>query len=315
MFNDSPETPVFTLPPIKVTQIMTTMSQAMDWGLQQLGIPDVWSRTQGEEQACLVIDTGMPNHPDLEKCLLKDLCRDFTGEGLDDGNGHSTFVSSIIAASNDENGVVGYAPMGKIITAKVLDSSGTGSSQNVMEALKYAHQISDKLSVINMSLGARYSTPGMREIIQAIVAKGVPVICAAGNEQRNCNAETLCYPGAYPEVIAIAAYDKNGNLGNFSSWGKEVDLAFPGVDNIGCGLNGTYVKMSGTSFASPACAAVVMLVKALHKRLKNLTLTPEQVKEHLYNFAVSKSEEGRDIKWGYGIVDTKKLIFEDLDLR
>ena len=96
----------------------------------------------------------MPNHPDLNDNIIKELCVDFTGEGLEDLNGHSTFVCSIIAAKNDENGVVGYAPKAKLITAKVLDSTGSGSGMNVEAASLYALEISDKITVVNMSLGS-----------------------------------------------------------------------------------------------------------------------------------------------------------------
>lgn len=38
----------FKLPDVKVIQIFTSLSQSMDWGLQQLGIPEVWKTNQGE---------------------------------------------------------------------------------------------------------------------------------------------------------------------------------------------------------------------------------------------------------------------------
>lgn len=38
----------FTLPPVKIIEIFTSLSQSMDWGLQQLGIPDIWKINQGE---------------------------------------------------------------------------------------------------------------------------------------------------------------------------------------------------------------------------------------------------------------------------
>lgn len=303
----------FKLPDVKVIQIFTSLSQSMDWGLQQMGIPEIWKTDQGEGQTCLVIDTGMPNHPDLNENIIKELCVDFTGEGLEDLNGHSTFVCSIIAAKNDENGVVGYAPKAKIITAKVLDSTGSGSGINVEAALLYALEISDKISVVNMSLGSpRPQSSKMQTIIQELVKRGIVVVCAAGNEQNGKTGQTICYPAKYPEVIAVAAYDKNGNIARFSSWGAEVDFSFPGVDNIGCGLDGTYVKMSGTSFASPACAACIMLMKCKHL-MKNPAenLTVEQVKEHLSRHSIDKGDKGRDVKWGYGIVNVKELLLEE----
>ena len=54
----------------------------------------------------------------------------------------------------------------------------------------------------------------------------IPVVCAAGNSGDG----GVNYPAAFDETIAIAAYDKFGNVARFSSKGEKVEWAAPGVN-------------------------------------------------------------------------------------
>lgn len=300
----------FMLPPyFKIGEFMAADGQIKDWGIQQLHIEQIWQQTQGEGVRVLVIDTGKPDHADLVPNLMSELCFDATGEGVDDKNGHSTFVSSIICASGQGVSTYGYAPKAKFATAKALDSRGVGDINWTSRCLQFAVDNSDKFDIINMSLGAPIPIGHQRALIKELVTRNKIVFCAAGNAQRSQTRDTINYPAAYPETVAIAAYDSNGNLAPFSSWGKEVDFAFPGVDNIGCGLHQSYARMSGTSFACPAAAGVAALLISKHRKLQDGDCqTPAQITQHFIDSSIDKGIKGSDNKWGHGIIDILKLF-------
>ena len=87
----------------------------------------------------------------------------------------------------------------------------------------------------------------------AVTQAGVLLICSAGNDGEN-NDESPHYPSQYAAtnkgVISVAASDQYGNLWPQSNYGStSVTVAAPGVQALGLGLGGLYVKLSGTSMA------------------------------------------------------------------
>lgn len=303
------------LPPYTVKKVMATLSQTIDWGLKQLNVPDTWKITQGENITVMVIDTGMPDHHDLNEAILADKCKNFTDNKTKyDGNSHSTFCSGIIGARNNGIGIVGVAPKCNIITCKALGDDGSGAYEWINNALKYAIEL--KPDIVSMSLGGPQDDKTMHNLIKELTDMNIPVIVAAGNEGgANQKKNMVGYPGKYEEAIAVAAYDKYGDIANFSSYGEEVDIAGPGVDIYSTYLNNGYAIESGTSFSCPFVAGVVALLLAKHRKQeletgKNDCYTVAQIKEHLYKYANDKGVIGKDPSWGVGIVDPNRSLLE-----
>lgn len=104
----------------------------------------------------------------------------------------------------------------------------------------------------------------MDSAIAAVTSSGALVICSAGNDGANVDV-TPHYPSSYadrnPQVISVAASDASNNLWTRSSYGVKggVTLAAPGVQLLGLGLAGLYVKSTGTSMACPQVAGVAVL--------------------------------------------------------
>jgi len=300
---------IIRLPPFKVNRVITTLSaQTIPWGIKQNNIPDTWKITKGDGIKVMVIDTGYTNHSDLIGCTSKELSRSFVdGETyIDDENGHSTHCTGIIGARDNEFGMVGVAPEATIINCKVLGKDGFGSDDNINNALMYALEI--KPDVISMSLGGPSANTLTHRLIQGLKDLNIPVIAAAGNE----GSQGMGYPALFPETIAIAAYDKNGNIARFSSVGEEVDFAAPGVDIYSTWLKNSYASLQGTSMATPFMAGVVALLIAKHRKQeketgKNDCTTVEEIRQHLLKYS-NRGVIGRDNSWGYGIVDINKLI-------
>jgi subtilisin family serine protease len=171
-----------------------------------------------------------------------------------DDNGHGTHVSGTAAASHVP-GLVGVAPAARLYAVKVLDADGTGNLSDVIDGIVWTAK--NGMQVVNMSLGAPVDSPAMREAVQYATGMGVVIVAAAGN-----SGAAVGYPGAYPEVIAVAASDAADKLADFSSRGPQVKFIAPGVDVVSSKLGGGFVSYSGTSMASPHVTGLAALAVA-----------------------------------------------------
>lgn len=301
-----------SLPPYSVKKVISTLSQVQGWGITQLNVPETWKITEGENVYVMVIDTGYTDHHDLEDGVIKDKCKSFLTDEkfIDDKNGHSTHVTGIIGARNNDIGIVGVAPKCNIINVKVLGEDGTGDYDAIKNALKYAKKI--KPHLVSMSLGAPDDDPEIHKLIKDLYKMNIPVIAAAGNDGRS---NSVNYPGRYPEVICVSAYDKKGHPAGFNSTGPEVGFSAPGVDIYSTWLNQKYATLSGTSMATPFMSGLVALLIAKHIKQElstgqNDCKTVDQIKEHLLKYADSRGVSGHDENWGYGVINPVNLINE-----
>lgn len=306
------------LPPFKVNKVIASLSEVQQWGIRQLKIPEVWKVTQGENITVMVIDTGFPDHNDLDGAMIKEKSRNFiTGDDIfDRGTGHSSHCCGIIGARQNDMGCVGVAPKCNIITCKVLGYDGSGSFEAVNTALEYAILI--KPDVVSMSLGSSYHDLYQEKLIKKLFEMNIPVIAAAGNEGgKNQKRNTVNYPGKLEEVVTVAAVKEDGSIAEFSSWGEEVDIAAPGYNIYSTYLDQQYCNMSGTSMATPFIAGIVALMLAKHRKQEletgiNDCKTVTQIKEHLYKYADKNGVIGwEQNSFGYGRVDPIKSIIEN----
>ena len=294
------------LPEVEVNEELSTLSQRIDWGLKQLNVPATWSITKGEGITAMVIDTGHPVHPDIGDNAIPG--ENFIkGEPIEDENGHHTHCTGIICAKHNDTGMVGVAPESKCISVKALAKNGGGSYLGLAEALDYAIEM--KPDVVSMSLGGSTPSPILESRIKKLYEMNIPVVCAAGNTGDG----GVNWPAAYDETIAVAAYDKNGNVAYFSSKGEKVEWAAPGVNIYSTFLNNGYASLSGTSMACPFITGIICLMLSKHKKQEESTgmndcKTVEQIREHLLKYTKDKGEVGRDNSWGYGVIDVEKLI-------
>jgi major intracellular serine protease len=239
---------IIKLPDFKVEQVVSAMSEIIDWGLRQNKIPNTWTVTMGEESVVYVLDTGCSDHIDLQE---NSLCGGGFIDGedaVDNASFHSTHCMGIIAASQNGFGVVGVAPKCRVVAIKCLGDNGFGSERAIVNALKFCVDAKDGLhehvpppDIVSMSLGASGPMPNVHRWIKELYKRDIPVICAAGNERSG-----VCYPAKYPEAIAIGAYGENGEIANFSNYGPEIDFAGPGVHIYSTYGNNKYARLSGT---------------------------------------------------------------------
>lgn len=300
---------IYRLPPYTVQQVLRAneLSETVDWGLAQFGVPDLWQQTEGKGVTVGVIDTGCDlDHPDLDGALesAKDFSRSRSGPR--DMAGHGTHVAGVIAARRDGRGVVGVAPQCRLLIAKGLGDDGSGDSRGIAQAVDWCCE--QGADVISMSLGSPQPDTFILAAIRRAVQAGKFVIAAAGNDGRPMSVN---YPARYPETIAVAAVDRDGKVARFSSQGPQVDIAAPGQDILSTYLNGGYARLSGTSMATPFVSGVVSLVIARHCEAECVT-TPvdniDQLREHLKRTAKDVGPVGHDSAYGWGLIDPAAMM-------
>jgi serine protease len=259
------------------------------------------SKTAGT-QTIGVLDTGVDaGHPDLAGHLLPGYNTFNTALPPNDGDGHGTAVTGIIAAGTANGaGVAGVAWNAKVRPIKVLDDTGSGDDSNVINGINWA--VKNGVRVINMSLGGEGDNPVLHTAIQNAVKAGVVLVAAAGNT----GDSSLHYPAAYPEVLSVGATNRYGVLTSFSTFGDSVDIAAPGYDitstapraQTPAGYEPYWLGLAGTSFSSPIVAGVAALV-----RNKWPSYTPAQVMARLKATARDAGPRGNDPYYGAGILD------------
>lgn len=229
------------------------------WALPVIGAPEAWGEFPADAPlvSVAVIDSGVcADHPDLVGRTLEGW--DFVESDADpqDDYGHGCGVAGIIAANtNDGVGMAGVAPNARIMPLRVLNAQGIGTYSDVAAAIVYA--VDNGAQVINLSLGGAFPSTLLQSAIDHAVAQDVTVVAAAGN-----TGGSVLYPAAYAPVIAVASIDPDLQRSSFSSYGPEIDLLAPGRDILTTARDGSYVTVSGTSFAAPHVAGVAAVEMA-----------------------------------------------------
>ena len=276
------------------------------WNLRSINVESAWDETKGAGMTVAVIDTGVTQVPDLQQTKFVkgyDFVND-KEEAYDD-NGHGTHVAGTIAQSTNNNyGVAGVAYEANIMPLKVLSAYGGGTIADIAEAIRFAAD--NGADVINLSLGGAGESQVLEEAVNYAYNKGVVVVAAAGNENRN----SASYPARYPHVISVAATGPSGEKAPYSNFGAGVDISAPGGSQDGQILQETidpetgasmFAGFQGTSMASPHVAAVAAMVKASGVE------TPDEIREVLTQ-SVRKVQEDPLNHFGAGHLDASGAV-------
>jgi subtilisin family serine protease len=231
-------------------------SQTTPWSVSRVGGP-----VNGSGYTAWVIDTGIDlDHADLNVDASNGFSAFTSGRdaGMDDKNGHGTHVAGTIAALDNNIDVVGVAAGATVVPVKVLNSRGSGSWSGVLAGIDHVGATASSGDCANMSLGGGFNQELNDAVEGAAQSSGAFFVVAAGNESQDANNVSPASASG-PRVFTISATDSNDRFASFSNYGSPVDYAAPGVSILSTKMGGGTTTMSGTSMASPAACAVIMM--------------------------------------------------------
>ncbi len=197
---------------------------------------------------------------------------------IEPGN-HGTHVAGIISAvNNNGKGICGVAggngktPGTRIMSCQIMDNAGYPAA-----AMKYAADNGAIISQNSWSSKDKTLDASMKDAIDYFIKyagidehnvqtgpmRGGIVIFAAGNDNSD-----FVNPGMYEGVMAVAALGPGYKRASYSNFGKWVDIAAPGGDDVtigtayvfSCIAGNSYGGMMGTSQACPHVSGIAALV-------------------------------------------------------
>jgi hypothetical protein len=161
---------------------------------------------------------------------------------------HGTAMSETIL-----NGLAAMLGQDRSTAVRILpvDVYGNSSSTSTFDvAVGIYKAVEAGARIINLSLGSEADSPFLHEVITSSYKQGVIFFASPGNEP----VTTANYPAAYPEVTAVTAVDRAGNIVSYANRGDYVKAGGPGT--VFVTFNDRTYVVSGTSAATAYVSGV-----------------------------------------------------------
>jgi subtilisin family serine protease len=355
----------FDLDPISVA---SSSSENVDnWGVGPAGldVSRLWqSGIQGHGVRLGIADSGMDStHPAFTDLVAehrlagfahfdgqgqKQLQRRPDGTAVPDdeavptfSHGHGTHCAGVLVGQAMDGKMRGVAPQAELVVARVLDTLSSGTVAGIASGLWWLTD--QRCDVVSMSLG----WPGLHEEwaepVSALLAAGVVVVAAVGNEGTVPGTPKSRSPANYLTsldaptkgvLIPVGAHDQSGSIWPDSD-GETVDwshmtvrrtdgssrpsifatapprivptLVAPGVDVVSSFPGNLYMSSSGTSQATPHVAGLIALVLSALRRA-DPSSTPRAAADLVLGRLRDLPPTGMDVRSGDGRVDNDLLV-------
>jgi subtilisin len=229
-----------------------------------------WGGSTGRGVRVCILDSGVePEHPSVGPlegavAVVRGADGELTIEPDEEGDlcGHGTACAGIIRS---------LAPECELFSVRVLGAGYTGSGPVLVAGLRYA--IENGFDVVNMSLSTtkRELAESLHELADLAYFKRTMLVASAHN------LPVESYPWRFASVLSVGSHDRAEPLDFFYNPEPPVEFFARGVDIDVAWLQGSNLRCTGNSFATPHMTGISALVLGRHPEL-----TPFQLKSVLY---------------------------------
>jgi subtilisin family serine protease len=229
-----------------------------------------WGRSGGRGVRVCILDSGIePDHPSVGPlsgavAVVRGDDGEITIEPDEEGDlcGHGTACAGIVRA---------LAPECELYSVRVLGAGYTGSGPVLVAGLRYA--LENGYDVVNMSLSTtkRELAESLHELADLAYFQRTMLVASAHN------LPVESYPWRFASVLSVGSHDRPEPLDFFYNPEPPVEFFARGVDIDVAWMEGSTLRVTGNSFATPHMTAICALVLGEHPEL-----TPFQLKSVLY---------------------------------
>ncbi|SFC17136.1 S8 family peptidase [Streptomyces aidingensis] len=233
-------------------------------------VPDPWAWSHGAGVRVCVVDTGVEDgHRSIGRIQgAYEVVRDGTGEltvrETDGGDacGHGTACAGLIRR---------VAPECELYSVRVLGKGFTGTGAALLTGLRWA--VEQGFPVVNLSLSTtrRQFLEALRSLADQAYFDRVTLVASAHN------SPVESYPWRFSSVISVGSHREDDPGLFLYNPDPPVEFFAPGQNVYVAWLNGTCIRTTGNSFATPFISGLCARLLGSHPGL-----TPFQVKNALY---------------------------------
>ena len=242
-------------PELSVALSCACRSVSDAWGLRRLdGMNLDGMNLDGTGTIIAILDTAI--YQDFPSFTGKEIsCINFLPDVPVASTVHGTICSAVAVGLQSDTTPRGVAPCAQLIVYRIAE----GCYASIVAILAALQDIQNKLErgiqidVVSISYDCdENNEDAIRNKIEELTKKGITFVAAAGN--RGQYQARACIPARFDNVISVGALGKHGLKTDFTPpdvYAPGEDFEFPSIED----------KFSGTSYATPAVAGLVLLLK------------------------------------------------------
>jgi subtilisin len=220
-----------------------------------------WGGSTGRGVKVAVIDSGIEaSHPAIQGggvqgyVSISESLGNFAYDTAphEDAYGHGTACAGIIRS---------FAPECELYSVKVLGAALSTRGMVFIAGLRWA--IESGMNVCNLSLGTtrREYFAALHELADSASFRNIMVVTAANN------MPVPSYPSMYASVISVASHDQEDPGTYYYNPSPPVEFGARGIDVRVPWRGGTWITVTGNSFAAPHITGLVTQMLAKHPEL------------------------------------------------